>query len=335
VLNPFAADTEGLAAYFDGVSYEALPPHRATALPKNRRWLHSRFRDFRPDVIHVHLLHAMFAVASLRLTRDAVSVLTHHHSRYLLQHRRPAAALIERVAARRFDCVVAPSESVRRFLVDKYGLARVASIPNGWSGSPRSDVPQDDPPTIVCAAHFRPVKGHRALLDAFAHVRAGVPDARLVLLGDGPMRPELVEHTRRLGIADAVELRGTVDVWPWLARAHVFALASEYEGSPVAVMEAMAAGLPVVGTDVPGIRDVVRHGVTGYLASPDDAAGFARHLVEVLSDPALRERMAAAARREAEGLTLEKTTQRYFELYERLMAHGGQPSSESPVSARS
>jgi glycosyltransferase involved in cell wall biosynthesis len=324
VFNPFAADDRALAEYFDGVAYEALSPHRARALPKNRRWLRSRLRAFRPDVVHVHLLHAMFAVSSLRLPGDATSVLTHHHSRYLIQHRRPFAAIAERAAVRRFDCVVAPSESVRRFLADRYGLQRVACIPNGWTGAPAQRA-EGGAPTVVCTAHFRPVKRHRILLEAFRDVLDAMPEARLVLLGDGPLDDELRARARDLGIAHAVEFPGSVDVWPWLARAHVFAIASEYEGSPVAVMEAMAAGLPVVSFDVPGIRDLVEPGATGFLAI--DRGDFGGRLAGLLSDTRLRDRMGEAARREAHGLTLERTAARYFELYWRLIRRT--PSSRS------
>jgi glycosyltransferase involved in cell wall biosynthesis len=320
VLNPFAADGRGLADYFEGVPYEALPPHRTSALPRNRRWLRSRFREFGPDIVHVHLVHAMFAVASLQPPEDTVRVLTHHHSRYLIRHRRPVAARLERLAGRRFDCVVAPSESVLRFLVDEYRFPRVTCIPNGWSGTPLLGAPKDDRPTVVCTAHFRPVKRHRLLLEAFCEVREALPDARLALLGEGPLQRELRELAAALGIDDAVEFPGSVDVWPWLAGAHAFALASEYEGSPVAVLEAMAAGLPVVAFDVPGTRDVVRAGITGYLAGGDDSAELAQHLIALLPDAGLRERMGDAARRDAEGMTMAQTTVRYFELYERLIS---------------
>lgn len=315
VLNPFAADERGLTDYFEGVPYEALPPHHVRAFLKNQRWLRTRLRDFGPDIVHVHLVHAMFVVASLRLPAGTARVLTHHHSRYLIQHRKRAAALLERVAGRRFDCVVAPSESVRQFLVDELRFPRVTCIPNGWTGTPRFDVPKADHPTVVCAAHFRPVKGHRVLLEAFARVRTVMPDARLALLGNGPLRGELLELTRRLGLADSVEFPGTVDVWPWLARAHVFALASAYEGSPVAVLEAMAAGLPVVASEVPGNVDVVRDRETGYLAAGSDPVQFSDRIVELLRDAPMRDRMGATARRYAAEATMQRTVENYFELF--------------------
>jgi glycosyltransferase involved in cell wall biosynthesis len=325
VLNPFATVPRGLADHCEGIRYEALTPHNLVAFPRARRWVSHHLREFRPDIVHVHLPHAGATVASLRRHPGTVTLLTHHHSRYLLYRGKRLAALVDRTAVRRFDRVVACSESVRRFLVDEYGCppSKVECIVNGWSGSPILNGDKPDAPTVVCVANFRPKKRHDLLLDAFARVRERFPNARLLLLGDGPLLDQARDTAGRLGVTDRVEFAGSVDIWPRLARSHVFALPSDYEGLPLAVLEAMAAGLPVVASAVEGNVDVVRPGVNGYLIPPDDSEALAERLILLLSDSGLRERMAAAARATAAEATMDRCVARYFALYEALLRRRG------------
>jgi glycosyltransferase involved in cell wall biosynthesis len=121
-----------------------------------------------------------------------------------------------------------------------------------------------------------------------------------------------------------VTLAGAVeDIWPCLARAHVFALASHYEPLGIAILEAMAAGLHVVATEVGGIPEIVQPGVTGELVADGDAAAMADRLIALLGSAALRERMGAAAKEAAAGMTMDVTVDRYFALYERLLGGSG------------
>jgi glycosyltransferase involved in cell wall biosynthesis len=319
VLNPFASSPPGLGARCEGVRYRALAPHNVRAFPRARRWLRRHVVEFRPDIVHVHLVHAMFAVASVRLPGTA-TVLTHHHSRYLSEEGKGWAAKLEPLAARRFDRIVAPSESVRRFLLAEYGFppSKVACIVNGWSGSPILDGRKLEVPTVVCVANFRPKKRHDLLLEAFARVRARIPDARLMLLGDGPLFEQVREQARRLDLEDSTEFPGLVDIWPRLAGSHAFALPSDYEGLPLAVLEAMAAGIPVVASSVEGITDVVRDGVTGFLTPQGDVYALTDRLIRLLSDARLRDRMGRAGREAAKEATMDRCVARYFELFDEV-----------------
>jgi glycosyltransferase involved in cell wall biosynthesis len=322
VLNPFASTPEGIARYCEGVPYETLTPHRASALPRARRWLDRRLREFQPDIVHTHLLHAIVAVASLRRSRSRATVLTYHHHLHLQTQGRRWAVRLDRASCRRFDSVVASSEAGREFLLAEYGFepSQVTCITNGWSGTPIRDPRRPEVPTVVSVANFRRQKRHDVLLDAFIRVRARMPDARLVLVGDGALLDETQALARRLGLNECVEFTGPTDVWPKLAGAHVFALSSDYEGQPFAVFEAMAAGLPVVATAVPGTTEAVRDGVSGKLSPRGDADALAESLTELLSDPRLRERMGEAARTLADQTTMERCVGRYFDLYENLLA---------------
>jgi glycosyltransferase involved in cell wall biosynthesis len=321
VLNPYATNPRGLAEHCEGIPYQTHTPHSLTSFPRARHWLHRRLQDFKPDVIHVHLPRAGVTVASLRRPPSSVTMFTHHHSRQLLWDGKRWAAFIDRVAVRRFDCVVACSESVRRFLLTEYGYppSKVECIVNGWSGDPIHNGRKPDTPTVICVANFRPKKRHDLLLAAFERVRARIPDARLVLLGDGPLLEQVRERARRLELSESVEFTGSVDIWPRLASSHVYALPSDFEGLPLALLEAMAAGLPVVASEVEGNVDVVKPGVNGYLVPHGDVESLADRLVGLLSDASLRERMSEGARATAEDATMDRCVARYFDLYEELL----------------
>ena len=158
------------------------------------------------------------------------------------------------------------------------------------------------------------------LIEAFAKAVERLPDARLVLLGDGPELPAVRDLIAERGLSERVELPGPQDdVWPWLAKAHVFALASHYEPLGIAVLEAMAAGLPVVATGVDGIGELVEPGVTGRLVEPGDPAALAAALADVLGNPDAARRMGQAGRSFAAGERMDACVDRYFELYERLL----------------
>ena len=150
---------------------------------------------------------------------------------------------------------------------------------------------------ILCVANFRAQKGHRELIRAFAGVRAEIPHARLLLVGSGPLEAETRAMVDEIGLTGCVDFVGpTNDVAQYLAAADVFALASRYEPQGIAVIEAMASGLPVVATAVGGIVETIAEDETGFLVRPGDVEGLARALVRLLRSPELRARIGTAAR---------------------------------------
>jgi glycosyltransferase involved in cell wall biosynthesis len=150
-------------------------------------------------------------------------------------------------------------------------------------------------------ARFDPVKGLDVLVRAFAQILARRPDAQLLLVGDGPEAPRLRELAGALGLAACVVFAGAVkDAARGLVALDLYVSASQREGLPLALLEAMACGLPVLATRVPGNVDVVKDGVTGVLVPPGDPAGLARAAVELLEDPARRRALGEAGRERVE-----------------------------------
>ncbi|MDX6721497.1 MAG: hypothetical protein QOJ63_3751 [Solirubrobacteraceae bacterium] len=331
VLNPFALDPDAdeLSALYAPASYEGRRCRGVRGLPALRSWLSRRVAAFQPDVVHAHLFHASVMVASLRRPRDSAFVLSHQHGDKFQVGRSRLLELADRIAVRHFDQVVGCSQSVADYLLYRYGLAptRVSYVRNGWSGRPRP--PSADPlgQRVICVAHLSAQKNHRVLIEAIAKVRERASDVCLQLVGDGADRAELEAYARRRGLEDSVEFLGRVDdVWPLLAEAHVFVLASLYEPLGIAALEAMAAGLPVVASSVGGLREIVRDGTTGYLVPPGDAELLAARIAELLGDRQLASTMGLRGREVAEEYRSERMAEGYARVYEGL-THRASPSA--------
>ena len=189
-----------------------------------------------------------------------------------------------------------------------------------------------DPDLVVCVASLSAKKGHAHLLEALPRLAARRPGIVLELVGDGPERERILARARELGVADRVRLLGaqsSEDVRAKLAEARVFALPSvrlpsgRMEGIPVALMEAMATGVPVVATRLSGIPELVRDGDTGLLVEPGDASGLVAALISLLENDALATDLAVRARRHVEGsFSLTGETERLGDLLSESIARG-------------
>lgn len=153
-------------------------------------------------------------------------------------------------------------------------------------------------PLMVHVGRFAEQKNHTGLIKIFELVRRRVPDAKLLLIGGGPLRPSVEDMVGKSGLRDAVKFLGfREDVPEVLSRCSLFLFPSRFEGLPVATLEAGAAGLPMVASRVPGVTEAIEHGVTGFLFDVEDVAGMAGAAVRLLSDEALARQIGAAARR--------------------------------------
>jgi glycosyltransferase involved in cell wall biosynthesis len=186
-------------------------------------------------------------------------------------------------------------------------------------------------PIIGTVARMHEQKGHRYLLAAWPQVRAAVPQAELVLVGDGPLRWELEQQADTLGIAGSVRFLGTRDDVPALLGLFTVAvLPSLFEGLPLFALEAMAAGRPVVGTRVCGVTEVIADGETGLLVPPRDPAALAAALIRLLCAPAKAERMGQAGRvRLLRHFQARRMIADTCALYEALLARPAAAQAES------
>jgi glycosyltransferase involved in cell wall biosynthesis len=210
-------------------------------------------------------------------------------------------------------------------LIDTYGCPadKVTVIRNGWAGTPLPRSPSTVP-TVVSVGNLRPEKGHKVLLKAFEKVVKELPVARLVLVGEGPLRGELEDVVTDLGLVGNVEFAGArPEVWSSLAAADVFALASFSEPLGLAVLEAMAAGLPVVATSVGGVPELVTTNVTGKLVPSGDEGALSAALLGFLRDKRSAEKMGRESRKRADSMRATAMIDSYFSLYEEMLDGGG------------
>jgi glycosyltransferase involved in cell wall biosynthesis len=227
----------------------------------------------------------------------------------------------QRLAYKAAHAVVANSSAARDQLEREHvPRDRLHVIPNGLDLArfvPRP--PRPELRHVVTVANLRPEKGHDTVLAAAAQILDRHPDATFTFAGDGPRRDGLEMVARALGIGPRVRFLGECrDVAAVLAEADLFVLPSRSEAFPNAVIEAMAAGVPVVASEVGGIPEVVRHLHTGLLVPPDDVDALANAMVAVMDHPAQAATLAECARREVERhYSIERMVERFEHLYSR------------------
>lgn len=290
----------------DDVELRPIGAHRRPA-PGDARSLAALAGAVRTaDVVHVHSAKAGFLgrLAVLLRGRRERTVFTPHGWSWWAASG-PEAGLyrnLERLAARWCRTIVTLSAAEREAGLAA-GVGRPAQyrvIPNGVELE-RFELPRRPVAgRIVMVGRLGPPKRPDLALRALAVLRERVPAARLQVVGDGPLRPTAEGLARELGLDGAVEFAGNRDDIPQLlAEAECAILASDYEGCPLAVIEAMAAGLPVVATDVGGIDELVEDGGTGFVSPANDAAGLAARIGDVLLDGELARQMGERASRVA------------------------------------
>ena len=279
-----------------------------------------------PDVVHTHAakagslgrVAAALFNATRRRHRRCVVLHTFHGNvfeGYFGAAMSTAVRATERLLARLTDRIAVISTQQCTDIVDRHRIAparKVSIVPLGLdlgelrrlsAGAPslRPELGLEPHDLVVgYVGRFAPIKDLQTLLDAFSMVALQEPRARLVMTGDGETRPAVQAAIRDAGLASRVVLTGWRHDLPALyATFDVLALTSINEGTPVAVIEAMAAGLPVVSTAAGGVIDLVETGTTGLLAPIRDITAIADALMTLLASKAERERMGAAGRARA------------------------------------
>ncbi|MBN2560135.1 MAG: glycosyltransferase family 4 protein [Phycisphaerae bacterium] len=171
------------------------------------------------------------------------------------------------------------------------------------------------PHDLIFVGRLVPIKRPDVLLAVIAKVVPKRPDLRVVVVGDGPLRPELEARAVELGIAENVSFVGhRSDVKSWYSQARIFVLTSDSEGLPLSATEAMTAGLPVVVSDVGDLGDLVRDGVNGYRPRRRDVEGFASRIVELLADEKKQQAFSEQARRSATAYSVDSMRRRWDRL---------------------
>ena len=236
------------------------------------------------------------------------------------------------------DHLLCNTAALKAELTQRYGIppARITVILNGVDTEfycPGPASPRPNPQVILSVARLVPDKDHDTLIAAFSQVSAAFPEAELWLLGDGPRRQAIQEQVRRSLAPGRVRFwPGQPDIRPLLHQACLLVLSSRYEALPNVVLEAMAAGLPVVATRVGGLPEVVVPGRTGWLVPPGDAPALAAALSQALGDANLREALGRTGRERAVAdFSLEAMTRRYETVLSSLLKQRSAPKCPDRV----
>jgi glycosyltransferase involved in cell wall biosynthesis len=309
-------------------------PH--TNLERSSRWqVHRLFplaamicrHDF--DVVHTHTFGSNVLGSVIARACRVPVVIAHEHT-WSYRDDRVRMWLDGHVVGRLADRFLAVSELDRKRMITLEGVPpdKVVVMPTGYI--PRT-LPVPDQhiraqlgiplglPLVCTAAVLRKQKALDVLLDAHAILLDRLPDAHLVIAGEGECRAALEGQIERLGVRESVHLVGKrPDVDAVLQASDAAALSSDWEGLPLFVFECMAAGTPLVATDVGGLPEIVQTGRSGILVPPRNPPALAQALATVLSDRALARRLAFAARQRLDEFRIENVAERFAAMYEEL-----------------
>jgi glycosyltransferase involved in cell wall biosynthesis len=286
-------------------------------------------RSFAPAIVHTHSYVLRYVWPANTAARGGRIVHTVHN----LAAREVdwAGRIIHRAAFRLGKATaVAVGQEVARSFLACYGVEPRAVIPNGvdlelFRAAPRGQQWKqahgfsDRDRLVVSVARLDPQKNPLGLIGAFQRALGSDPAWHLLLAGKGTLETQAAGEAARLGIAGRVHFLGMrQDVPDLLAACDIFALASHWEGMPVAVIEAMAAGLPVAATATGGLSELVEHGTTGLLSPPGNMTALAESLAVLEGNPRMRESLSRSARERAERFGLHYMVRSYAALFELL-----------------
>lgn len=230
------------------------------------------------------------------------------------------------------NLIIAPSAGMRDVLIRLGVEVDIHVVPNGVNLTPylgdeqvferqKFGFDQEDV-ILIYVGRLGPEKNLPFLLRSFAGTAQAVEKVRLLIVGDGPEKDNLQDRANSMGIQKKVFFTGMVPnnrLPGYLCMADAFVTASVTEVHPLSIIEAMAAGLPVLGIHSPGVGDTVQDSVTGFL-STEDLAGFTAQMVLLASQPEIRKNLGAQARQASHQYSIERTSQMMLELYEKTIA---------------
>lgn len=294
--------------------------------------LYNLLKEYRPVIVHTHLNALLYALIPTILVRIPVRVHTVHNTASM--EGKPPLRFASRAAFRWFRFVpVGISSLIAKTVEEYYGISEVPVINNGIpttesdiSGENRASVrsglgiPSD---WIICVhvGRFVKQKNHRLLVKSFSSVAKERPDAMLLLIGKGELMEETKAQVKELGLEKQVKFLGVRDDVPAvLSACDIFVFSSDWEGLPITLIEAMAAGLPVVTTSVGGIPDLIEHDKNGYLVGRGDSHGLANAILKIAADRSLAKTMGRNARQFArEHFDISVTVNGHERLYRTLL----------------
>lgn len=325
-----------IASFYDDIDDEVRGSLRVTSLKASSRTDVRAYRRFRrqiinenADIIHTHP-NATGSLARLTAASTEASIVDTRHNDH--RHFSPIQRLPNVLAAAVTDCSISNSQNTRNSfskIEDKLLCAnggRHKVVHNGIDPKIAENIPTKPPiqcrgPTITCVARYVEQKNHDTLVRAMGKVKEKIPEANLILVGDGERYEYISQMIRKQGLEDSIIQTGYLhcrrDVLATVEHSDIFAVPSCYEGFCIAAVEAMLLGVPVVASDIDVLREVVDG--AGMFAPPDNADAFADRIIELLQDEERRASLASTGISRAKNkFPLSRTAEGYVQVYREL-----------------
>ncbi len=301
--------------------------------------LAARWREYGVELIQAHQYTPFFYSLLARFRFGSIPLIFTEHGRHYPDYPRPKRKFANRLLLRRSDRVVAVGRSVKQALIDNegFGSERIEVIPNGIdverfqpSETDRQSVRAElgiepDDYLVLMVARLDPIKDHITALKAVAAACNQVPSIKLILVGDGPERQRIESTIHELQLESRVHLLGTRhDVPRLLTAADTLLLTSLSEGIPLTVIEAMATRIPIIGTNVGSMADVLTEDV-GRLAQAQDHLKLSEYLIQLAQSESLRQTLGIAGRQRAAAEFSETgMADRYAHLFKNVLGLNNQ-----------
>ncbi|HWR37610.1 MAG TPA: glycosyltransferase family 4 protein [Clostridia bacterium] len=316
------------------VDFIEIPIFRFWRLGEARQFA-TLLRSRGVQLLHSHMFQSSRMASPIASFAGVPAIIETPHVRESWRNRWPRSSYLpDRMLARCVDRFIAISYANAKYLVAEKGLPgdKIRVVQNSCDlkrfSAPLAANPQlrhsvgasESDPLVLVVARLEPQKGHRVLLESLPQVVREWPSLKVVCIGDGILRQELLQRADALGVTKNISFLGfQANVPEWLATADFCVLPSFYEGLPLVALECLAAGRAMLATAVDGTPEVIQHEVTGLLVPPGDSAALARQMLRLIADPELRKRLGATGRQFVfrqfrEERQIKETEQVYYEL---------------------
>jgi len=302
--------------------------------------LYQFFKSHKIDIVHTHLLEAdtFGRFAAIWAKVPIIITTTHSVDSWKLNNRRfrtKFRLFLNRIADKHSNAIITVSDYIKNYLIEheKTDPKKIHVIKNGIeiqkNKKPSIDKHKQETIVLGCVGRLFEEKGFGYLLRAFKKAQNQHPNLKLLIAGDGPLRAELEKLAYELGVSSDTEFMGVLDDIPtFLNKLDIFVLSSIQEGIPLGLLEAMAAGKPIVATKVGGIPEVVDNGSDGILVAAANVAELNEAIVSLIQDERKRKEMGRNARRKVvDFFNLDKAVRQLEDLYEKLLENQSIPST--------
>ena len=294
--------------------------YRRRTMPLGLFKLIKYFRKNKINILHSHMYDPNKIASITGNLAKVPCIVTSEHGKNLWKKKRHHLVekhLIDRSVKMR----VAVSEDIKHLRIknDKLNPNKIITIPNGVSIPATIPNKKKVPQVIGAMGRLVDAKDYFSLIDTIKIVRDAGNDLKLLIAGEGLLKEKLEKYINKLGLNKSAELVGFQKPDLFLGKIDIFAMSSQREGMPVALLEAMSFGLPVVATDVGGIKEVVENNIDGLLSESKNPKAMAENIIRIVQDANLRDRLGFAARNKiVEQYSIKNIANLYVKLYSKL-----------------